>query len=132
MNSIRILIVDDLPEVRHGLATILKMAAKKASPSIEVVGEAQDGHEAVRKAQLLHPDVVLMDLEMPELDGWAATQSLKSTNPSIFVVALTIHGNPAARQKADQVGADAFVEKGAPLAELVQAIQSSRITRSSG
>jgi len=126
MKSIRILIVDDLPQVRQGLASVLQLASRSTIPSVEVIGEAQNGIEAIEKAQSLHPDVVLMDLEMPGLDGWAATRSLKLTNPSIFIVALTIHGDQASRQRANQVGVDAFIEKGAPLVELIQAIQRPR------
>jgi CheY-like chemotaxis protein len=70
-----------------------------------------------------------MDLEMPVLDGFAATQRIKSTHPSILIVALTIHSDLASRQKAAQAGADTFVEKGAPLDELLQAIQRYRRTR---
>ena len=121
--SIRVLIADDVQQVRHGLATMLKLASKNLTLKIEVIGEAQNGREAVDQSQTLHPDVVLMDLQMPVLDGFTATQSIKSTNPSILIVALTIHSDLASRQKAVQAGADAFVEKGAPLEELLQAIQ---------
>jgi len=121
--GIRVLIVDDLPQVRHGLATVLELAGKAYKPKIDIVGEAQNGREAIQQAQILHPDVVLMDLEMPVLDGFWATQYIKATNPSILIVALTIHSDLATRQKAAQAGADAFIEKGAPLEELLQAIQ---------
>ena len=132
MNSnsegIRVLIVDDLPQVRQGLAIALKLAGKAYKPKIDIIGEAQDGNEAIEQASILHPDVVLMDLEMPVLDGFTATQRIKSTNPSILIVALTIHSDLASRQKAVQNGADAFIEKGAPLEELLQAIHSYRRT----
>jgi len=124
--GIRVLIVDDLPQVRHGLATVLELAGKAYKPKIDIVGEAQNGSEAIKQVDILHPDVVLMDLEMPVLDGFTATQRIKSTNPSILIVALTIHSDLASRQKAVQAGADAFVEKGAPLEELLQAIQRFR------
>lgn len=128
MKSIQVLIVDDLPQVRQGLATVLELASRAAKPKIDIVGEAQNGSEAIEQAQSLHPDVILMDLEMPVLDGYAATRSIKLINPSILVVALTIHSDPTSRQKAAQAGADAFVEKGAPLKELLQAIQRIRTT----
>ena len=130
MNDIRVLIVDDLPQVRQGLATVLELIGRKTGLGIEIIGEAQSGIEAIEKAQLLHPEVVLMDLEMPGMDGWAAAQNIKLIDPSIFVVALTIHDDLAARQKANQVGMDAFVEKGAPLEELIRAIKESRRFRS--
>jgi len=122
--SIRVLIVDDMPQVRQGLATVLQLASKAAKPKFDIVGEAQNGSEAIQSAQLLHPDVILMDLEMPVLDGFSATQFIKTAQPSISIVVLSIHSDPASRQKAAQAGADAFVEKGAPLDELLQAIQN--------
>ena len=122
--SIRVLIVDDMPQVRHGLATVLKLAGKATNPKIDIIGEAQTGSEAIQNAQMLHPDVILMDLEMPVLDGFSATQFIKSTQPSISIVVLSIHSDPTSRLKAIQAGADAFVEKGAPLDELLQAIQN--------
>ena len=123
---IKVLIVDDVSEVRQGLATMLKLAARNFTPKIEVVGDAQNGSHAIEQAHMLHPDVVLMDLEMPVMDGYTATQHIKSTQPSISVVVLSIHSDPTSRQKAFQAGADAFIEKGAPLAELIQAIQGFR------
>jgi CheY-like chemotaxis protein len=99
--KIRVLIVDDIPQVRQGLSTMLNLAARNILPQIEVIGEAQNGSEAIQQALILHPDVVLMDLEMPVLDGCTATQCIKSTNPSILIVILTIHSDPATRQKAN-------------------------------
>ena len=86
------------------------------------MGEAGDGEEANRLAQALQPEVVLMDLAMPVLDGCAATQAIKAENPAIRVIALTVHSDPAWHAKALQAGADAFIEKGQPLEELLQAI----------
>jgi DNA-binding NarL/FixJ family response regulator len=120
--DIHVLIVDDVPQVRQGLASTLTLATKNEVLKIAVVGEAQNGFEAVEKAQAYYPDVVLMDLEMPLMDGYQATHSIKSTNPSIFIVILSIHTDPASRRNALQAGADAFVDKGAPLKELLQAI----------
>ncbi len=123
---IRVLIVDDVPQVRLGLAIMLKLAARNITPGIEVIGEAQNGSDAIIQAQILKPDVVLMDLEMPGLDGYQATQSIKSADPSILIVALSIHSDPSSRQKVIQAGADAFVEKGGPLDDLFSAIQRSQ------
>jgi DNA-binding NarL/FixJ family response regulator len=120
---IRILIVDDVPQVRQGLATMVKLATQKSEQKIEVIGEAKNGNEAIEQAKVLHPDVILMDLEMPGLNGYLATQCIKSEHPSIYIIVLTIHNDPAARQKASQAGADAFFEKTAPLDGLVRAIQ---------
>jgi DNA-binding NarL/FixJ family response regulator len=118
----RVLIVDDIPEVRHGLSTLVRLAGKKTASRIVIVGEAQNGIEAIKQAQLLVPDVILMDLEMPVMDGYSATQQIKSMHPEILIIALTIHDDPVSRSKVKQAGADAFIEKGAPLNELLQAI----------
>src|SRR4030042_1514979 len=97
---IKVLIVDDVPQVRQGLATMLKLAARNFTPKIEVVGDAQNGSHAIEQAYMLHPDVVLMDLEMPVMDGYTATQHIKSTHPSISVVVLSIHSDSTSRHKA--------------------------------
>jgi DNA-binding NarL/FixJ family response regulator len=125
-SQIRILIADDLPRVRFELTTMLKLLGTKDSVDLVVIGEAQNGYEAIQQAQNLHPDVIIMDLEMPELDGYRATESIKSADPTVFIVILSIHSDPLSRQKAIQAGADAFVEKGAPLNELLQVIRSSQ------
>jgi len=124
MKSIRVLVVDDVPQVRQGLMTMLKLATKNLAPSIEVIGEAQNGYDAIQLSQTLHPDAILMDLEMPVLDGYAATQSIKSKDPSIFIIILTIHDDLYSRQKASQAGADVFIEKSAPLDELIRVIRN--------
>jgi len=113
----RVLIVDDSPQVRQELRTLLPLAG-----DIEIVGEAADGLEAIRLAEALRPQVVLIDLEMPVLDGYEATRQIKIRCPSCRVVALTVHGYEAARQKASQAGVDVFLVKGAPLEALVRAI----------
>ena len=117
----RILLVDDSAQVRHELGTLLPLAG-----DIEIVGEAADGQEAVRLAQALQPDVVLMDLEMPVLDGYEATRQIKAGSPSCRVIALTVHGYEAARQKASQSGVDVFLVKGVSVETLVQAISERR------
>jgi DNA-binding NarL/FixJ family response regulator len=117
----RVLIVDDSPQVRQELRTLLPLAG-----DIEIVGEAADGQEAIRRAQALQPDVVLMDLEMPVLDGYEATRQIKAGSPSCRVVALTAHGYEAARQKASQSGVDVFLVKGGSVETLVQAISYRR------
>ncbi len=126
MENIRVLIVDDLPHVRQSLATVLKLASMRKRIGIDVIGEAQNGREAIQQAQSLCPDVILMDLEMPVMDGYKATHCLKQTAQVIWIIALTIHSDPISRQKAIQAGADAFVEKGAPLEELIEKIQLCR------
>jgi DNA-binding NarL/FixJ family response regulator len=115
----RVLIADDNPQVRQELAILLPLAG-----DIEIVGEAVDGREAICLAQALQPEVVLMDLEMPALDGYEATRQIKAGSPSCRVVALTVHGYEAAQQKAMQAGVDLFLVKGAAVESLVQAISA--------
>jgi NarL family two-component system response regulator LiaR len=123
MKPIRVLIVDDMPQVRQGLRTLLPLAGEAAGLQLEIVGEAGNGNEAIAQATALGPDVVLMDLEMPEMDGYAATQAIKAVRPSTRVIALTVHGDPAARHKAQEAGVDELIEKGSPMPLLMQAIR---------
>jgi DNA-binding NarL/FixJ family response regulator len=123
MNALRLLIVDDMAQVRRELRTILPLAGEDIGTSIEIVGEAADGREAIWQAGVQHPDVVLMDLEMAGMDGYAATHEIKSLHPSIQIIALTVHGDPASRIRALQSGVDVFIEKGVPVAEIIRAIQ---------
>lgn len=120
---IRVLVVDDLPRVRDALQTLLTTFGE-----IEVVGTAANGWEALHSARELHPDVVLMDLEMPELDGYAATQSIVAERLAAVVV-LSIYNHSAARAKARAAGAGAFLEKGAAPDALLQALLSAATDR---
>lgn len=115
--EMRIVIVDDVSEVRQELRTVLTLSCP-----VEVVGEAEDGLEAIEKVRALHPEIVLMDLEMPHLDGYQATQQIKAEYPACRVIALTIHGYEEARQRAFQAGVDAFIVKGEPVEYLIKAI----------
>jgi DNA-binding NarL/FixJ family response regulator len=117
----RVLIVDDNRQVRQELRTLLPLAG-----DLEIVGEAADGQEAIHLAHDLQPDVVLMDLEMPVLDGYEATRQIKAGLPACRVVALTVHGTEVARQKAGQSGVDVFLVKGSSVESLVQAISERR------
>ena len=78
--------------------------------------------EAVRLAEALRPDVILLDLQMPVLDGYAAARRIKDHWPACRVVALTVHDDETTRQKASQAGVDVFLVKGSPLGILVEAI----------
>jgi DNA-binding NarL/FixJ family response regulator len=115
----RILIVDDIPQVRQALRLLLDLSSR-----VEVVGEAANGLEAVLQAEALLPDAILMDLEMPALDGFEAARRIKARRPGCRVIALSVHSYPLARQKAAQAGMDGFVEKGAPLAEILRLIEA--------
>ena len=122
MTSIRVLIVDDMAQVRRDLCTVLPLAGQAAGLEIEVVGEAGNGQEAIQQAAALRPDVVLMDLEMPIMSGYEATRQIKAGSPGCRVIALTIHGDETVQQKAIQAGVDDFVVKGAPIASVIQAM----------
>jgi DNA-binding NarL/FixJ family response regulator len=117
MAATRLLIVDDVAQVRQDLHTLLQLEG-----DIDIAGEAANGLEAINQVDVLKPDVVLMDLEMPVMDGYTATRSIKSQSPSCRVIALTLHSYDLARQKASQAGVDVFIEKGAPIETLVRAI----------
>jgi DNA-binding NarL/FixJ family response regulator len=114
---LRLLIVDDNSQVRQDLHLLLGM-----NDGLEIAGEAANGLEAVQQAVQLSPDVILLDLEMPVLDGYEAAQKLKNLNPASRVVALSVHSYAAARQKAARAGIDEFIEKGAPLDEILRKI----------
>jgi DNA-binding NarL/FixJ family response regulator len=107
--------------VRRDLRTALTLSGR-----LEIVGEAANGSEAVRLTESLHPDVVLMDLEMPVMDGYEATRQIKSHCPSCRVIALTVHDYESARVKAHESGMDAFLVKGAPLQRIVQTISNQK------
>ena len=117
----RVVIADDNPHVRRELRTLLELAGP-----IEIVGEAADGREAIRLAEALRPEVMLMDLEMPVLNGYEAARQIKAGAPSCRVIALTVHGYEAARQKAGLSGVDAFLVKGVDVESLVGTIVGER------
>jgi len=120
MVTIRVLIVDDVEQVRRDLRTLLTLVG-----GIEIVGEAANGVETLQMAKTLFPEVVLMDLEMPVMDGYEATRQIKETHPDCRVIALSIHAGEMERQRALQSGVDAFVVKGAALGTLLDAIHNT-------
>ena len=119
MKKIKVLIVDDMPQVRQDLRTFLNLTL-----DIEVVGEAANGIEAIRQTEILKPDVILMDLEMPQLDGYQASRKIKTNDPQCKIIALSIHGGITERQQALLCGIDYFVIKGEPLENLIKAIHN--------
>jgi two-component system response regulator NreC len=121
-HSLRILIVDDNPKVRQNLAVVLDLAGRSAGVRIEIAGEAGDGREAIASAGALKPDVVLLDLEMPVLDGFEAARRIKAREGAPRVVILSVHDGPGEHERARSAGADDFVVKGAPYQTLWNAI----------
>ncbi len=117
--TIRILLADDHPVVRDGLAAMLS-----TQPDLEVVGEAGTGAEAVAQAARLRPDVVLMDLEMPTLDGIEAIRLLRAADPTVQVVVLTAFDTDDRIVGALQAGAQGYLLKGAPREEIFTALRT--------
>ena len=116
VDKISVLIADDSPAIRDGLQSILR-----AHPDIEVVGEATNGVEAIAKAEQLQPGFILMDAQMPELDGIAATRQIKERWPIIKILLLTVHTEYI--EAALAAGADGYLLKDSGRQELVQAIK---------
>jgi two-component system, NarL family, response regulator NreC len=117
---IRILIADDHAVVRSGLRALLL-----ADPDLEVVGEAGDGTEALRLAESLEPDVVLLDISMPPEDGIKTAQRLKERNSELFVLFLTMHEDEDMMHEALRTGASGYVIKRAEESEIIQAIHAA-------
>lgn len=113
------LLVDDHPVVRRGLAALLGTLDE-----FEVVGQAEDGEAAVREAQLTRPDVVLMDVRMPGMDGVEATRRLRTAVPDVAVLVLTMYDEDATVFTAMQAGAQGYLLKGAEQDEIADAIKA--------
>jgi DNA-binding NarL/FixJ family response regulator len=116
---IRILIVDDHAIVRAGIRVLLQL-----QPDFEVVGEAEDGQEALRQVQQLAPDIALMDIGMPGMDGLAATRAILQNYPHVRIIALTQHENREYVLPTLRAGAKGYVLKRAPDDTLVRAIRT--------
>ncbi len=115
---IRVLLADDHPVVREGLARTLA-----AQQDIEVIGEASDGQEAIDMTQRLQPDVVLMDVIMPRVDGVEATRHITAQDTKVRVIGLSMYSDADMAQVMREVGADAFVSKGSPVETLLSHIR---------
>jgi DNA-binding NarL/FixJ family response regulator len=116
---LRILVVDDHQEIRRMLHTFLELHS-----DWQVCGEAADGLEAVMKTTDLHPDVVVMDLDMPKLNGIEATRRIHKLSPSTRVLILTLHENAVLSKIAQDSGANGYVLKSESLDVLTRAIES--------
>ncbi|MCL4868982.1 MAG: response regulator transcription factor [Anaerolineae bacterium] len=117
---IRVLLVDDQALFREGLSTLLSVQA-----DIEVIGEASNGEEALTQATALNPDVILMDLRMPVLDGAAATRRLRATHPQIKIIVLTTFDDDEHIFEALRAGAVGYLLKDVPSPKLVEAIHTA-------
>jgi DNA-binding NarL/FixJ family response regulator len=120
MRPIRLLVADDHPVVRDGLRAMLA-----TQPDMDLVGEAATGAEAVAHARALRPDVVLMDLQMPDLDGPAAIAALREQAPEVRVLVLTTFGTDADITRAVDAGATGYLLKDAPREQLFGAIRAA-------
>jgi DNA-binding NarL/FixJ family response regulator len=117
---IRVLLVDDHAMFREGVRSLLE-----GEPDLEVVGEVEDGRQAVQTALTLAPDVVLMDITMPQLDGIEATRQIRSQNDAIKVLILTMHDNEDVFFRSISAGASGYVLKRSGGVELMSAIRST-------
>ncbi len=120
MDTIRLLIVDDHPVVRAGLEGILA-----AQPDLEVVGQAADGAEAVQLSRRLNPDVILMDLRMPGVDGVTAIGQIKAAQPGVHILVLTTYDTDADILRAVEAGATGYLLKDTPREQLFQAVRAT-------
>lgn len=121
MATFRIFIADDHEVVRKGLTALLQ-----AQPDWEVIGEAADGREAVDKAQQLKPDVVILDIGMPSLNGLEATRQILKTNPQAKVLILTLHDSDQVVREVLNAGARGFLLKSDAARDLVAAVEALR------
>jgi len=118
-NKIRVVIADDHTIIREGLRSLISSAS-----DFEVVGEAEDGRQAVESVETLKPDLVLTDLSMPEMDGIDLIKAVKKCSPRTKVVALTVHRGEEFILATLKAGADGYILKDASYGELMMAIRS--------
>jgi DNA-binding NarL/FixJ family response regulator len=119
-DPIRVLVVDDQALVREGLMTLLQ-----ATPGIEPVADAADGAEAVALAARHRPDVILMDLRMPNVDGVQATREIRAAQPDTEIVVLTTHADEASILDALRAGARGYLTKDAGIQEIARAVHAA-------
>jgi DNA-binding NarL/FixJ family response regulator len=114
---VRVLLVDDTASVRYELRQLLEL-----SGGIQIIGDAGNGLDAVRLATETIPDVIVMDLEMPVMDGFEATRRIKALRPAPRVIILSVHAQKEEQERAREAGADSFLVKGASYQVLLNAI----------
>jgi len=120
MERIKILITDDHPVVRSGIHGMLD-----TQPDFDVVAEAENGLEAIEQVQKLSPDVILMDLRMPKMEGVEAIEKIKAQNPEIHILVLTTYDTDTDIVRAVEAGATGYLLKDAPREELFRAVRAT-------
>lgn len=120
MNKIKILLADDHAVLRAGLRALLN-----SQSDMEVIAEAADGEEAIRKSVELTPDIVIMDISMPILTGLEATKEIKKRNPAVKVLVLTVHEDESYLHRMLRAGANGYIPKKAADTELLAAIRAT-------
>lgn len=120
VKRLRIVLADDHVTMRHGLRLLID-----SEPDMQVIADVSDGNEAVRHALVMKPDVVVMDISMPGVNGLAATRTLKQEQPGIAIVTLTRHADDAYVQELLRAGVSGYVLKQSAPSELLQAIRAA-------
>jgi two-component system, NarL family, response regulator NreC len=120
MKKIRLLVTDDHSIVREGLKQLLN-----SQSNMEVVGEASDGKEALAKIKLLHPDVVLLDIAMPNMDGFEVVTLIRDTTPKTRIVVFSMHAKESYVREILAAGALGYVLKASPSSDILKAIRSA-------
>ena len=123
-NKIKLLIVDDQESVLKGLK--MRLALEE---DMQIIGEAKDGYKALQIASELHPDIIIMDVDMPRMDGITATKALAQSDPAIMVIMLSIHDDAGLRAQAQAAGAYAYVEKRDGALVLIDEIRNAFVQR---
>lgn len=117
MNRVKVLLVDDHERFRQSVASFLNEQG-----CVEIVGEAVNGDDAIEQTEQLHPDLVLMDVDMPKRDGFEATREIKLHCPATKVVILSMHGSDIYRRTAWRYAADGFIDKASMKRDLLATI----------
>jgi DNA-binding NarL/FixJ family response regulator len=125
--TLRVLVVDDHPAFRRALTSALKLVK-----DVEVAGEAGGGVAAAEQVEVLEPDLVLMDLSMPDLNGIEAMRRIHRKQPQIPVVILTAHADAGIEREARAAGASGFLAKGTPLEDIVLVLNDAARTLEAG